>query len=427
MKRLPGKDKKSQGFYLRYMRIFFATLVFYLGWLVIDAFMAEVGVSWESGGFGRLVFSKHRGTALDLKRVDVRKVVLKGKAQLTFVTQYASRDVTQNLVWEEAAILIRQLMVNDFGAVNLWTAQGTTQWLRSKKGKQILVRGGGQLEVSQAVAHDREKKRWVHLERPFLHALGVADAQGILVPALSRKWKQINKFVEIFERALQASGLADRRPAQTISVADFGSGKGYLTFAVHDYLQHGLGLAAQVTGVELRSDLVAFCSGVVHRLGLEGLAFDTGDIRTYSAQALDVVIALHACDVATDHAIHLGVRSGAAVILCSPCCHKEIRPQLLSPHPLQPILRHGVHLGQEAEMVTDGLRALLLEAAGYDTQVFEFISLEHTQKNKMILAVKRAVAGPSEPHLAQAQVVKDFYGIKHQCLETLLFGTLAAR
>jgi SAM-dependent methyltransferase len=409
------------------MRIFFATLVFDLGWLVIDELMVEISASWKSGGFGRLVFSKHRGAALDLKRIDVRKVVLKGQAQLTFVSQYASRDVTQNLPWEEAAILVRQLMENDFGAVNLWTAQGTTQWLKSKKGKQTLLRSAGQLEVTQALAHDREKRRWVPLERSFLHALGVTDAQGILVPAMSRKWKQINKFVEIFERALQDSGLAERLPARAISVADFGSGKGYLTFAVHDYLQHGLGLATRVTGVELRSDLVAFCSEAVHRLGLQGLAFDAGDVRTYSAPALDVVIALHACDVATDHAIHLGVRSGAAVILCSPCCHKEIRPQLLSPHPLQPILRHGVHLGQEAEMVTDGLRALLLEAAGYDTQVFEFVSLEHTQKNKMILAVKRAVAGPSEPYLVQTQVIKDFYGIKHQCLETLLFGTLAAR
>jgi SAM-dependent methyltransferase len=409
------------------MRIFFATLVFDLGWLVIDELMVEISASWKSGGFGRLVFSKHRGAALDLKRIDVRKVVLKGQAQLTFVSQYASRDVTQNLPWEEAAILVRQLMENDFGAVNLWTAQGTTQWLKSKKGKQTLLRSAGQLEVTQALAHDREKRRWVPLERSFLHALGVTDAQGILVPAMSRKWKQINKFVEIFERALQDSGLAERLPARAISVADFGSGKGYLTFAVHDYLQHGLGLATRVTGVELRSDLVAFCSEAVHRLGLQGLAFDAGDVRTYSAPDLDVVIALHACDVATDHAIHLGVRSGAAVILCSPCCHKEIRPQLLSPHPLQPILRHGVHLGQEAEMVTDGLRALLLEAAGYDTQVFEFVSLEHTQKNKMILAVKRAVAGPSEPYLVQTQVIKDFYGIKHQCLETLLFGTLAAR
>ena len=101
------------------------------------------------------------------------------------------------------------------------------------------------------------------------------------------------------------------------------------------------------------------------------------------------MIALHACDVATDYAIHTGIRLGAAVIMCAPCCHKQIRPQLHSPVVLRPLLQHGVHLGQEAEMLTDGLRALLLEACGYETQVFEFIALEHTSKNKMIMAVKR--------------------------------------
>jgi hypothetical protein len=389
---------------------------------VIDEFIAEVSASWESGDFGGLVFSKHRGDALDLKRVDVRKVVLKGRDQVSFVSQYLTRDETLNLPWKEAIILMRQWMELDFSAVNLFASTGTLHWLRSRKGKQNLVRKLEQRTAPQETRHDRPKRRWVGLERPFLHALGVTDAQGVLVAAMSRKWKQINKFVEILERALLGSGLLDRLPTETISVADFGSGKGYLTFAVHDYLQQSLDFDTEVMGVELRQDLVSFCSGVVQRLGVEGLVFNSGDVRTYPVRALDVVIALHACDIATDHAIHLGVRSGAAVILCSPCCHKEIRPQLLSPHLLRPILRHGVHLGQEAEMVTDGLRALLLEAAGYETQVFEFISLEHTQKNKMILAVKRATAVAPEPYLGQVQEVKDFYGIKQHCLERLLFG-----
>ena len=114
------------------------------------------------------------------------------------------------------------------------------------------------------------------------------------------------------------------------------------------------------------------------------------------------------------------MRGGAAVILCSPCCHKELRPQLLSPHPLRPILKHGVHLGQQAEMLTDGLRAMLLDACGYDTQVFEFISLEHTNKNKMILAVKRPNAKPADEVWKQIDEIKGFYGIRDQCLETLL-------
>jgi hypothetical protein len=132
------------------------------------------------------------------------------------------------------------------------------------------------------------------------------------------------------------------------------------------------------------------------------------------------MIALHACDTATDYALNMGIRTGAEIIMCSPCCHKQIRPQLKSPALLAPLLQHGIHLGQEAEMVTDGLRALLLEAHGYDTKVFEFISLEHTSKNKMILAQKRKAPRDNQQILQQIADIKTFYGIQDHCLETLL-------
>jgi SAM-dependent methyltransferase len=271
--------------------------------------------------------------------------------------------------------------------------------------------------VASAPAHNREKHRLIGLDRPFLHELGVTDARGQLVPAMSRKYKQINKFIEVLAAAIDRSPLAQ---ATALNVVDFGSGKGYLTFAVHDWLRHSRRVQAQVTGVELRDELVQLCQGVIDRLGLQGMGYEQGDVRQYHPQALNVMIALHACDVATDYAIHLGIRAGAEIILCSPCCHKEVRPQLLSPHPLRPLLKHGIHQAQEAEMLTDGLRALLLEAAGYDTQVFEFISLEHTNKNKMILAIKRAAPEASAEVLAQIHDLKAFYGIQAQCLETLL-------
>ena len=212
-------------------------------------------------------------------------------------------------------------------------------------------------------------------------------------------------------------------------MADFGSGKGYLTFAVHDFLTTVLKRSADVLGVELRADMVSFCNAASAKLQLNGLRFEEGDVSRSVPEKLDVMIALHACDTATDHAIHVGVRTGASVILCSPCCHKQLRPQLMSPHPLQPLLQHGVHLGQQAEMLTDGLRAMLLDACGYETQVFEFVALEHTQKNKMILAVKRPVASDNALGLAQVRELKNFYGIRDQCLETLLrqSGLLAVR
>ena len=130
-----------------------------------------------------------------------------------------------------------------------------------------------------------------------------------------------------------------------------------------------------------------------------------GEVRDLGPGAhrepMDVMIALHACDTATDHAIHLGLRSGAQIILCSPCCQKKLRPQLLSPHPLRSVFQHGIHAEQQAVMVTDSLRALLLQAQGYDTQVFEFVALEHTRKNKMILAVKRALPLPAPGGLVE--------------------------
>ncbi len=268
-----------------------------------------------------------------------------------------------------------------------------------------------------ATQHDRAKHRHVALDRPFLAGLGVADSQQRLIPAMARKYKQIDKFVEVFAGALANSALAS---AKQVRMIDFGSGKGYLTFAVHDHLVHVLGVDAQVTGVELRPDMVALCNGVATRLRLEGLSFEQGDVMQQTPRATDVTIALHACDTATDHAIRLGVEGGAQIILCAPCCHKEVRPQLMSPHPIRAVLRHGVHLGQEADMVTDALRALLLEASGYSTQVFEFVSLEHTSKNKMILAVKRPHAADPAPWLEQVAQLKQFYGIREQALERLL-------
>ncbi|HSC75164.1 MAG TPA: SAM-dependent methyltransferase, partial [Pseudomonadales bacterium] len=201
---------------------------------------------------------------------------------------------------------------------------------------------------------------------------------------------------------------------------DFGSGKGYLTFALHDYLRHTLHNKAEVTGVELREELVALCNTAAAKLDYEGLSFVCGDVKTHAPDNIDVMIALHACDTATDYAIHYGIRANASIILCSPCCHKQLRPQLQSPALLQPMLQFGVHMGQEAEMITDSLRALLLEANGYDTKVFEFVSLEHTNKNKMILAVKKSIQTSPDLILKQIADIKQFYGITEHCLETLL-------
>lgn len=382
----------------------------------------------------KLMLASYHGDEPQLERVLARPIELRGQPHLSLVWRYKTRDITKNLPLDEALATLPGLLgPAGFRNAHLHTPGEEVQLAFSKKGKGSVrvgkVAGAADAEADEAKAlpggHNREKHRYLELSRPFLRELGVTDAQGRLVPAMSRKWKQINKFVEVLAGALAASPLAE---AREVNVVDFGSGKGYLTFAVHDWLRHTRGVDARVTGVELRQDLVALCGGVIDRLGLQGMAYEQGDVRDYHPAALNVMIALHACDIATDYAIHLGIRAGAEIILCSPCCHKQVRPQLLSPHPLRPILQHGIHLGQEAEMLTDGLRALLLDAAGYDTQVFEFISLEHTNKNKMILAVKRAKPRDNAEVLAQIREIKAFYGIREQALESLLIadGRLAA-
>ncbi|WP_210014214.1 class I SAM-dependent methyltransferase [Pseudomonas palmensis] len=381
-------------------------------------FLALLATSLHQHTFIKLVLARHVGAEVDLQRVTAKPLTIKGQASLSFVYRYKTRDITRNLALDEALTLIGELLPASFRNAHLLSLNDEVQLEFTKKGKPMLHRNAVQ-QAREVVTgeHDREKKRYLELSRPFLHDLGVTDKQQALIPAMSRKWKQINKFIEVFSHALSSAPLAADQP---VRVADFGSGKGYLTFAIHDYLRNTLQREAQVTGVELRPDMVELCNAAAARLEHPGLRFECGDVRSVVPSAIEVMIALHACDIATDYAIHTGIRCGAAIIMCSPCCHKQIRPQMHSPGLLKPMLQYGLHLGQQAEMLTDSLRALYLEACGYETKVFEFISLEHTNKNKMILATRRREPVAAQALLEKIQALKAFYGVKEHCLETLL-------
>jgi hypothetical protein len=379
-----------------------------------DDFHRRLAEALAAGRLRKLVLSAYRGDEPGLLRLVVRPVELRGEARFSFVWSYTQRDVTKNHGLDEGLARLRELIgPRAFAHAHLLTSEGEDGELRySRKGKPALHWSAAQ-GVAPDTAHNRSKQHALHLGLPFLAELGIATADGRLVPTMARKWRQINKFVEIVDHALP--------PSTALRVADFGCGKGYLTFALHHHLQATLGREVHTTGVELRSELVDFCNGVARKLGIEGLHFEQGDVSRREPVPLDVMIALHACDTATDHAIHFGLRSGARLIVCAPCCHKQLRPQMGAlPAPLAPMLSAGIHLGQQAEMLTDTLRALLLQAHGYDTQVFEFVSVEHTQKNKMILATKRAQPLPPEPVYAQIRALKDFYAVREHCLETLL-------
>lgn len=274
------------------------------------------------------------------------------------------------------------------------------------------------------ISHNRARQYRIALDRPFLVDLGIVSPAGRLVGAMARKWRQINRFVEIVTAAWQNNPQSATlgRPGQApVRIRDYGAGKGYLTFALHDHLTHGLGLRVETVGIERRSDLVRQGNGIASRLGLTGLRFRQGDIAGCDDdEAADWVIALHACDTATDDALYRGVRQQALMMVCSPCCHRELRPQVQVPAVLGPLLRHGIHLGQEAEMLTDSLRALLLEGQGYEARVFEFIGLEDTGKNRMILANRTGRRRAGDKVQAELQALAGFYGIRQQRLAQLL-------
>lgn len=253
-----------------------------------------------------------------------------------------------------------------------------------------------------------------------MRELGVTNEAGRPREAMAGKLRQIQKFAEVLAHAVEESGLGMGR----IRIADMGCGKGYLTFATAALL----GERAEVTGVERRAELVTFCNGVAERLGFIGLRFKQGDIKPEAEEGMDGLIALHACDTATDDALAAGVKAGAALLVVSPCCHKEVRGQLTAPEVLAEALRHGIFQEREAEFVTDAIRAQLLEWSGYRTKVFEFISTEHTAKNVMIVGVRRSgkVDEARRDRVAsRLRALAAFYGVKRQRLAGLLGFALA--
>ncbi|KZA18274.1 methyltransferase [Acinetobacter baumannii] len=379
-------------------------------------FFHEIKQMLNQQTFERLILSQYKGELTQLEKITFRVVELHGKKQLSALYHHTTQDVTKNYSFEDGLEQIA-VLITQCKQANLFATHQEIQLKKNKK-KAMLNMGKKHsvTTVPTVQAHDREKQRYVQQGSAFLKELGITDEKAQIIPSMARKWKQINKFIEIFASAYEQIDAEQKE----LNIVDFGSGKGYLTFALYDYLQEQQKVPL-ITGVELRRNLVEFCQNVADKVHFNHLDFFEGDGRSYQPEKLDVMIALHACDIATDFAIHTGIRLNASMIMCAPCCHKELRPQLHSPEVLQPMLQFGIHAGQQAEMLTDTLRALLLKAYGYETKVFELVSLEHTSKNKMILATKRKnVTQPDVKIMAQIQALKEMYGIKKQTLELLL-------
>lgn len=365
----------------------------------------------RDGKLVKLTLSGYGGADVTLKNVFVRSVVVRDGPRLSFVYRHATRDITKNFTHEEGLAQVTTLFGEEFQAANLFTTGQSAQLdLRDGRKPRLVIGKPGRVSVPDSM-HDRAKKRLIDPKRsPWLNALGVAAAGGKVAKGMEAKFRQINRFVEILQH------LLGRSHRGALALVDMGCGKGYLTFAAYDCLCRTGYNPVSAQGIESRKELVELCNHVAAENKFDGLRFEAGTIESASIGPVDVLIALHACDTATDDAIAKGIEAGAALILVAPCCHKELRPFLRPPPVLASTLRHGILLERQSEFVTDALRAALLEWAGYDIKVFEFISTEHTAKNLMIAAVKRRHSKNLDEMKRRVRELAAFYGIRTQRL-----------
>lgn len=368
-----------------------------------------------------LSLSKPTPTAGDIKSIDIRPIMVKRALMLSFTTHHRTRDVVKNHPPHEAAELIASQLVEHFAAAELNTTAGDIKLLQ-REGKWHLSRHAARVSTPPTLTHDRAKQRLISSEgKPYLYALGITDAKGTVMKAAQDKFRQIAKYIEILD------GLLGQVPArEPLRIVDMGAGKGYLTFALYDYITHTLKRRVEMVGVEFRADLVTKCNSISQAAGFTGLRFVEGSIAAYDCANADVVIALHACDTATDDAIAKAVKASASLIVVAPCCHKQIRRsmgQVDAAHPLHFMLKHGTYSERMAEMVTDGLRAQLMELHQYRTKLFEFIGGEHTPKNVMIVGVRSTQKLSDAASAALRDSIaanKMQFGIDTHQLETLL-------
>jgi len=366
----------------------------------------------------KITLASKRNKTADLKNVFIKPVALKAGNKLSFVYRYPTNDITKNVDVKEAVALIKKMLEEDFFNADLFTATNDHQLLQNIHGTGKLVSKPASMANKAGLQqHDKTKARIIKAgNNIYLHQLGITTFDGIVKKDMQDKYKQINRYVEIIDGIVK-----DLDFNKSISVVDMGSGKGYLTFALYDYLTATLKLQANVSGIEMREDLIITCNKIAAAAGFTDLHFKKGTIADTILPSTDMLIALHACDTATDDAIYKGIQANAKVIIAAPCCHKQIRRQMKPDNVLNTITKHGILLERQAEMVTDSIRALLLEAAGYKTRVFDFISSEHTPKNVLIVGIKSEKAvDKKEDYIEKVKALKGMFNIEEHYLEKLL-------
>ncbi len=337
-----------------------------------------------------------------VQKAKIRPVLIRGELVFQETAYRGTQVFHENFTVEQMTDRICMALAEQFrqGEFTAKSLQATA--LVSKKGKLTLkVKNNGaskaeksaasEQEDLQALSHNRTKHYILEEGKPvdFLVGLGVQTPDGRVTKARFDKFRQINRYLEFIEDVI------DELPKdRTLRIVDFGCGKSYLTFAMYYYLHELQHRDIQVTGLDLKTDVIRHCNELAQKLEYENLKFERGDISTYEGtDVADMVVTLHACDLATDYALDKAVKWGARVILAVPCCQHELNRQIQC-EPLKPVLKYGIIKERMAALLTDALRANLLEQQGYETQILEFIDMEHTPKNLLIRAVKKSGMRP---------------------------------
>lgn len=329
-----------------------------------------------------------------VQKAKIRPVLIRGELVFQETAYRGTQVFHENFTAEQMTDRICLALAEQFrqGEFTAKSLQATA--LVSKKGKLTLKvknNTSPEQEDLQALSHNRTKHYILEEGKPvdFLVGLGVQTPDGRVTKARFDKFRQINRYLEFIEDVI------DELPTdRTIRIIDFGCGKSYLTFAMYYYLHELQHRDIQVTGLDLKTDVIKHCNELAEKLGYDRLKFERGDISTYEGtDVADMVVTLHACDLATDYALDKAVKWGARVILAVPCCQHELNRQITC-DPLKPVLKYGIIKERIAALLTDALRANLLEQQGYETQIMEFIDMEHTPKNLLIRAVKKGSMRP---------------------------------
>lgn len=320
-----------------------------------------------------------------LKKLQIKPFEKDGAVCYQAAAVYQNKVTHENChTQEELARLIVRYLEDCFCQGTLYTQEHDCQLTRFQK---LKIRRTPPTRAGEALsAHDKQKQYILKDAQPcgFLTRLGVADRDGKVYKAKYDKFRQINKYLELI-----ADCVPSPVPGQPLRIVDFGCGKAYLTFALYHYLVNIKGIDVEITGLDLKKDVIDFCNQVAGDLGYRKLSFLQGDIKGYdSGRRADMVVTLHACDTATDDAIVQAVKWGCQTILTVPCCQHELFGQIEAPV-LKPLLKHGILKERFSALATDAVRGQLLEACGYQVQIMEFITMEHTPKNLLIKAVQK--------------------------------------